>query len=79
MFMTGVRGIMSGGAQTCVIVGGGLAGATAAERLRAQAFVGHIVVYGEESEYPDDRPPLSKGYLHDTTTREDLYVLSPEW
>ena len=38
--------------RTFVIVGGGLAGAKAAETLRAEGFDGRIVVVGEEPELP---------------------------
>ncbi len=46
-----------------VIVGGGLAGAKAAETLRTEGFEGPVVLVGEEAERPYDRPPPSKGFL----------------
>ena len=46
-----------------VIVGGGLAGATAAATLREQGFGGDIEIVGNELVPPYNRPPLSKGYL----------------
>jgi 3-phenylpropionate/trans-cinnamate dioxygenase ferredoxin reductase subunit len=46
-----------------VIVGGGLAGAKAAETLREEGFDGAITLIGDESERPYERPPLSKEYL----------------
>jgi 3-phenylpropionate/trans-cinnamate dioxygenase ferredoxin reductase subunit len=49
--------------RTFVIVGGGLAGAKAAETLRAEGFDGRVVVLGAEAELPYERPPLSKSYL----------------
>ncbi|MDQ2844860.1 MAG: FAD-dependent oxidoreductase, partial [Actinomycetota bacterium] len=45
--------------QTFVIVGAGLAGAKAAEELRTREFAGRILLLGEETEQPYDRPPLS--------------------
>jgi 3-phenylpropionate/trans-cinnamate dioxygenase ferredoxin reductase subunit len=48
---------------TFVIVGASLAGASAAAALRNQGFDGRIVLVGEESELPYDRPELSKAYL----------------
>ena len=48
---------------TVVIVGGGLAGATAAFALREQGFDRRLVLVSEEAEIPYERPPLSKGYL----------------
>ena len=46
-----------------VIVGAGLAGAKAAETLRAEGFEGRLVLLGEEPARPYERPPLSKEYL----------------
>lgn len=43
-----------------VVVGGGLAGATAAETLRTEGAEGSIVLLGAESHLPYHRPPLSK-------------------
>jgi 3-phenylpropionate/trans-cinnamate dioxygenase ferredoxin reductase subunit len=60
--------------QTFVIVGGGLAGAKAAETLRAEGFDGRVVLLGAESERPYERPPLSKDYLRGEVGREKVYV-----
>jgi 3-phenylpropionate/trans-cinnamate dioxygenase ferredoxin reductase component len=57
-----------------VIVGAGLAGAKAAETLRAQGFGGRLLLLGEEAERPYERPPLSKAYLRGETDRDSLYV-----
>ncbi|MGH9100742.1 MAG: FAD-dependent oxidoreductase, partial [Acidimicrobiales bacterium] len=46
--------------QTFVIVGASLAGAKAAETLRAEGFDGRVVLVGDESRPPYERPPLSK-------------------
>ena len=46
-----------------VIAGGGLAGAKAAEGARAAGHEGPILLVGEESQLPYERPPLSKGLL----------------
>jgi 3-phenylpropionate/trans-cinnamate dioxygenase ferredoxin reductase subunit len=62
---------------TFVIVGSGLAGAKAAETLRAEGFGGRLLLIGEEAERPYDRPPLSKAYLRGETDRDSLY-LHPE-
>ncbi len=48
---------------TYVIAGASLAGAKAAETLRAEGFDGRVVLVGEESVRPYERPPLSKAYL----------------
>ena len=49
---------------TFAIVGGGLAGAKAAEALRDKDFDGHIVLFAAEEHLPYERPPLSKEFLH---------------
>ena len=50
--------------QQCVaIVGSGHAGIQAAESLRLGGFTGRVVLVDSESQYPYQRPPLSKGYL----------------
>jgi 3-phenylpropionate/trans-cinnamate dioxygenase ferredoxin reductase component len=43
---------------TYVIVGASLAAATAAQTLREQGFAGRIVLVGDETELPYERPPL---------------------
>lgn len=48
-----------------VIVGGGLAGARAAEALRDNGYDGAVVLVAEEPELPYERPPLSKAVLRD--------------
>jgi 3-phenylpropionate/trans-cinnamate dioxygenase ferredoxin reductase component len=52
---------------TFVIVGAGLAGAKAAETLRVEGFEGRIIVFGDESVPPYERPSLSKSYLRGET------------
>ena len=64
---------------TYVIVGASLAGATAAETLREQGFAGRIVLVGDETELPYERPPLSKGYLLGTDERAKIYVHEESW
>jgi 3-phenylpropionate/trans-cinnamate dioxygenase ferredoxin reductase component len=54
---------MSSKRSTFVIIGGGLAGASAAATLREEGFDGRVVIVGSESEAPYHRPPLSKEYL----------------
>ena len=49
--------------QTFLIVGASLAGAKAAETLRAEGFDGRVVLLGDEPQRPYERPPLSKEYL----------------
>jgi 3-phenylpropionate/trans-cinnamate dioxygenase ferredoxin reductase component len=59
---------------TFVIVGAGLAGAKAAETLRAEGFDGRLLLLGDEAEQPYERPPLSKAYLRGETDPNSLYV-----
>jgi 3-phenylpropionate/trans-cinnamate dioxygenase ferredoxin reductase component len=60
--------------ETHVIAGAGLAGAKAAEALRAEGFEGRIVLVGDEPEVPYERPPLSKDYLRGESPREQARV-----
>ena len=64
---------------TFVIVGGGLAGAKAAEALRDGGFDGELVLFGSEPERPYERPALSKGYLLGKDTRDSVFVHSADW
>ncbi|NED97374.1 FAD-dependent oxidoreductase [Phytoactinopolyspora alkaliphila] len=62
-----------------VIVGGGLAGAKAAETLREEGFDGQVVLLAAEDLPPYERPPLSKGYLLGADEREKAFVHPLEW
>ena len=70
---------MSGEGQTFVIVGASLAGAKAAETLRTEGFAGRIVLIGEDTERPYERPPLSKGYLLGKDPRDKAFVHDGGW
>jgi 3-phenylpropionate/trans-cinnamate dioxygenase ferredoxin reductase subunit len=59
---------------TFAIVGAGLAGAKAAETLRAEGFDGRVVLIGDEPERPYERPPLSKDYLRGEAERSKAHV-----
>ncbi|MGW1626626.1 NAD(P)/FAD-dependent oxidoreductase [Streptomyces sp. NPDC002172] len=65
--------------QTFVIVGGGLAGAKAAETLRAEGFTGRVILICDERDHPYERPPLSKGYLLGKAERDSVFVHEPAW
>jgi 3-phenylpropionate/trans-cinnamate dioxygenase ferredoxin reductase subunit len=67
------------GTDPLVIVGGGLAGAKAAETLRGEGYDGPLVLVAAEPENPYERPPLSKGYLLGTAEREKARVLDADW
>ncbi|MGW5302713.1 NAD(P)/FAD-dependent oxidoreductase [Streptomyces griseoluteus] len=65
--------------QTFVIVGGGLAGAKAAETLRAEGFTGRVILICDELDQPYERPPLSKGHLLGKEERDSVFVHEPAW
>ena len=64
---------------TFAIVGGGLAGAKAAEALRDKDFDGHIVLFAAEEHLPYERPPLSKEYLAGKKALADFTVETAAW
>jgi 3-phenylpropionate/trans-cinnamate dioxygenase ferredoxin reductase subunit len=62
---------------TYVVVGAGLAGATAAATLRAEGFDGNLTLIGNEPQAPYERPPLSKEYLRGEEPFEKALVHQP--
>jgi NADPH-dependent 2,4-dienoyl-CoA reductase/sulfur reductase-like enzyme len=58
--------------RTIAVVGASLAGLSAGRALREQGFDGRVLLIGDETHAPYDRPPLSKGFLAGTCRREDL-------
>ena len=58
---------------------GGLAGAKAAETLRAEGYDGEVVLVSAEAERPYERPPLSKGYLLGSDERDSAFVHPKAW
>lgn len=64
---------------TFAIVGGGLAGAKAAEALRDNDFDGHVVLFAAEDQLPYERPPLSKDYLAGKKKLDDFTVDPASW
>lgn len=62
-----------------VIVGGGLAAATAAETLRDEGFEGTVRLFAEESHVPYSRPPLSKEYFTGKAERDSVFVHPAHW
>ncbi|HEU5438046.1 MAG TPA: FAD-dependent oxidoreductase [Ktedonobacterales bacterium] len=56
-----------------VIVGGGIAGASAAEALRREGYAGRVTLVGEEAVPPYERPPLSKEFLLGRLPEERLF------
>src|SRR2546422_11226818 len=66
-------------ARSVVIVGGGMAGGSAASTLREESFDGRIVLIGAEEHPPYERPPLSKEFLRGEQQLEDGYLRPAEW
>jgi 3-phenylpropionate/trans-cinnamate dioxygenase ferredoxin reductase subunit len=62
-----------------LIVGGGLAAASAVEGIRELDKDGEIVVMSAERELPYHRPPLSKGYLAGRDQLESVRVHDAIW
>ncbi|MFL5796958.1 MAG: NAD(P)/FAD-dependent oxidoreductase [Actinomycetota bacterium] len=62
-----------------VIVGGGMAGGSAASTLRQEGFDGPIVLVGAEEQAPYERPPLSKEFLRGEQAFEDAYLRPADW
>ena len=62
-----------------VIVGGGLAAASAIEGIREIDKDGEIVLVAAERELPYHRPPLSKGYLAGRDRIESVRIHEPAW
>ncbi|MER6423881.1 FAD-dependent oxidoreductase [Streptomyces sp. NPDC001137] len=71
--------------RTVAVVGASLAGLSAARSLRGQGYDGRLVVIGDETHRPYDRPPLSKEFLAGTIGEADLVLetddedLQAEW
>jgi NADPH-dependent 2,4-dienoyl-CoA reductase/sulfur reductase-like enzyme len=59
---------------TYVIIGGGLAGASAVEGIREQDKNGAILLIGTEKHLPYDRPPLTKKLWFGKKTVEEIFL-----
>lgn len=66
----------TGSQHRTVIVGAGLAGLSAAERLRERGYDGQIMMIGEEAHRPYNRTPLSKQLLTGRAAPADLRLRS---
>jgi 3-phenylpropionate/trans-cinnamate dioxygenase ferredoxin reductase component len=62
-----------------LIVGGGMAGALAAQTLREEGFDGKITLLSQEQHAPYERPPLSKDYLQGKADRDSIFVHPEPW
>jgi 3-phenylpropionate/trans-cinnamate dioxygenase ferredoxin reductase subunit len=70
---------VSDAVRTVAIAGASLAGVTAATTLRQEGFDGRIVLIGDETLPPYERPGLSKGYLRGEEGRDDLLARPADW
>lgn len=66
-------------AENIVIIGGGLAGAKAAEALRERGYAGSVDLIAAEEHLPYERPPLSKDYLAGKASFDDVIVHPAGW
>ena len=66
-------------AGSIVIVGAGLAGATAARTLRSEGYTGPVILIGSERHNPYIRPPLSKDYLLGREGEDKAEVVPRGW
>jgi 3-phenylpropionate/trans-cinnamate dioxygenase ferredoxin reductase component len=67
--------------QTCkyLIIGGGLAGASAVKGIREIDKAGSVVLVGSEKHLPYDRPPLSKKLWFGTKKVEEIFIHGNEF
>ncbi|MGB5149345.1 MAG: FAD-dependent oxidoreductase [Mycobacterium sp.] len=65
--------------ERALIVGASHAGAQLAASLRQEGWTGEVVLIGDESALPYQRPPLSKAYLAGKSTLDELVIRSAEF
>ncbi|HEV7754046.1 MAG TPA: FAD-dependent oxidoreductase [Baekduia sp.] len=57
-----------------LLIGGGIASATCAQALREEGAEGSILLVGRELDPPYHRPPITKGYLGGSESRDDAAI-----
>jgi 3-phenylpropionate/trans-cinnamate dioxygenase ferredoxin reductase subunit len=62
-----------------LLIGGGIASASAAAELRAGGFEGSIALVTREQDPPYHRPPITKGYLQGRDDRASTLVHPESW
>jgi 3-phenylpropionate/trans-cinnamate dioxygenase ferredoxin reductase subunit len=62
-----------------LLIGGGIASASAARRLRDAGAEGSIAIVAREFDAPYHRPPASKEYLQGRATREQALIRPVRW
>jgi 3-phenylpropionate/trans-cinnamate dioxygenase ferredoxin reductase subunit len=60
-----------------LLIGGGIASATCAQELRKADATGSILLVARELDPPYHRPPITKGYLGGTETKDDTLIELP--
>jgi 3-phenylpropionate/trans-cinnamate dioxygenase ferredoxin reductase subunit len=70
---------MSDPAVDILLIGGGIACASAAAELREQGFAGSVLIVTREMDAPYHRPPLTKGYLQGREDRPATLIHPPQW
>ena len=70
---------MSDRAVDVLLIGGGVASASAAAELRAGGFDGSITLVTREQDPPYHRPPITKGYLQGREDRASTLVHPASW
>jgi 3-phenylpropionate/trans-cinnamate dioxygenase ferredoxin reductase subunit len=61
-----------------LLIGGGIAAASAASTLASEASGASVLLVGRELDPPYHRPPASKGYLQGSESREDTLIPIPD-
>ncbi len=61
-----------------LLIGGGIAAATAATTLREEGFTGSVLLVGRELDRPYHRPPVTKGYLQGNVAKDDIAIELPD-
>jgi 3-phenylpropionate/trans-cinnamate dioxygenase ferredoxin reductase subunit len=67
------------GSYDVLLIGGGIASASAADELRERGFEGSILLVTRELDPPYHRPPMTKGYLQGREDRTSTLIHSAEW
>jgi len=62
-----------------LLIGGGIACASAAAELREQGFGGSVLIVTREMDAPYHRPPLTKGYLQGREDRPSTLIHPEDW
>jgi NADPH-dependent 2,4-dienoyl-CoA reductase/sulfur reductase-like enzyme len=64
--------------KTITIVGGSVAGIRSAEALRSAGYDGRLILVGDDTHRPYDRPPLSKAFLAGSLDEDAIALLDAD-